>query len=119
MRLLSFLAQVEATFSMLRPEDGSGWLRRVDYQTGEASAWHPLLGLALHLRVSAVSESSHGVLARWTGPAGDVLVERTFFCGAAAYEWQTAADTLAELAPPAALSPGGEEGASAPMAARA
>lgn len=119
MRLLSFLAQVEATFSMLRPEDGPGWLRRVDYQTGEASAWHPLLGLALHLRVSAVSESSHGVHARWTGPAGDVLVERTFFCGAAAYEWQTAADTLAELAPSGALSGAVDEAPSTPVAARA
>lgn len=104
MRLLSFLTQVETTFSMLRPEDGPGWRRRVNYQTGEASAWHPALGIALHLRVSAVSEASHGVHARWTGPSGDVLAERTFFCGAAAYEWQTAADTLAELAPQGALS---------------
>ena len=104
MRLLSFLTQVETTFSMLRPEDGPGWRRRVNYQTGEASAWHPALGIALHLRVSAVSEASHGVHARWTGPSGDVLAERTFFCGAAAYEWQTAADTLAELAPQGGLS---------------
>ena len=34
MRLLSFLTQVEATFSMLRPEDGPGGRRRVNYQTG-------------------------------------------------------------------------------------
>ncbi len=119
MRLLSFLTQVEATFSMLRPEDGPGWLRRVDYQTGEASAWHAGIGLSLHLRVSAVSERSHGVHARWTGPTGEVLVEKTFFCGPAAHEWQTAADTLAELAPAAPPPRSSEHDLPAAMTARA
>lgn len=104
MRLLSFLTQVEAALQVLRPDDGPGWLRRVNYQTGEATAWHPRLGLAIHLRLSAVAENSHGVQARWTGPTGEVLEERTFFCGPAGYEWQAAAEAVAELAPASSLS---------------
>lgn len=104
MRLLSFLTQVESTLAVLRPDDAPGWRRRVNYQTGEATAWHPRLGLALHLRMSRVAENSHGLQARWTGPAGDVLEERTLFCGASGHEWQTAAETIAELAPQGALS---------------
>lgn len=104
MRLLSFLTHVEAALQVLRPDDGPGWLRRVDYQDGKASAWHPRLGIALHLRLSRVAENHHGVQARWTGPTGEVLEERTFFCGAAPYEWQAAAEALAELAPESSLS---------------
>lgn len=118
MRLLSFLTQMEAAFQMIRPEDGPGWRRRVNYQSGEASAWHPTLGIALHLRLSVVAENSHGVQARWTGPTGEVLAERTFFCGSAAYEWQAAAEAVAELAPAASLSQPAEP-SPVPIAAQA
>lgn len=104
MRLLSFLNQVEATLQVLRPEDGPGWQRRVNYQNGEATAWHSGLGIALHLRLSLVAENNHGLQIRWTGPTGEVLVERTFFCGPVAYEWQSAAEAVAELAPAGSLS---------------
>jgi hypothetical protein len=103
MRLLSFLTQVESTLAVIRPEDGLGWRRRVDYQTSTAVAWHPRLGLSLRLRLSSIGEDSHGLNARWIGPSGEILEERTFFCGASPFEWQTAAETIAELAPAGAL----------------
>jgi hypothetical protein len=99
MRLLSFLTQVEATLAMLRPGDALGWRRRVDPLAGSATAWHPRLGLSLHLRVSAVGEDRHGLHARWSGPAGEVLGERTYFCGPSGFDWQRAAESVAELAP--------------------
>lgn len=105
MRLLSFLTQVEATLAVLRPEDGAGWRRRVDYQSGEAVAWHPRLGLSLHLRLSLVTQDRHGLHARWSADSGEVLEERTFFCGPSGFEWQAAAEALAELAPAPALTP--------------
>lgn len=104
MRLLSFLTQVESTLAVLRPEDGLGWRRRVDYQTSSAVAWHPRLGLSLRLRLSSLGEDRHGLNARWIGPSGEVLEERTFFCGASPFEWQTAAETIAELTPAGALA---------------
>lgn len=100
MRLLSFLNQVEATLAVIRPEDAaSGWRRRVDYQKNEAVAWHSKLGLSLHIRASHVAEDRFGLLARWTGPTGAILEERTYFCGPSPYDWQAAAEAVAELAP--------------------
>jgi hypothetical protein len=104
MRLLSFFTQVEATLAVLRPEDATGWLRRVNHHTGEALAWNSRLGLSLQLRVSSVADDRHALLARWVGPGGRVLEERTFFCGFSPFEWQSAAETIAELAPQGALS---------------
>lgn len=109
MRLLSFLNQVEATLAVIRPDEaGSGWRRRVDYQKNEAVAWHPILGLSLHLRASHVAEDRFGLLARWAGPSGAVLEERTYFCGPSPYDWQAAAESVAELAPAGAM-PGASE----------
>lgn len=118
MRLLSFLNQVEATLAVIRPEEAtSGWKRRVDYQKNEAVAWHPKLGLSLHLRASHVAEDRFGLLARWAGPTGAVLEERTFFCGPSPYDWQAAAESVAELAPsgvlPDAAEPPGANAANA------
>lgn len=110
MRLLSFLNLVELTLGMLRPEASSGWRRRANHSAGEALSWHPALGLALHLRVSEVAEGRHSVLARWIGPAGAVLLERTYFCGESSFEWQTAAESVAETMPEGGLL----EGAASP-----
>jgi hypothetical protein len=109
MRLLSFLNQVEATLAVIRPEDAaSGWQRRVDYQKNEAVAWNAALGLSLHLRTSQVAEGRYGLLVRWTGTSGAILEERTYFCGPSAYDWQAAAESVAELAPSGAI-PGAAE----------
>jgi hypothetical protein len=105
MRLLSFLNQVEATLAMLRPEDSVGWRRRVNPLLGSAVAWHPALGLSLHLRVSRVAEDRHGLLTRWTDRSGRVLEERTFFCGPSGFDWQRAAEAVAELTPAGAADP--------------
>lgn len=118
MRLLSFISQIESTLAMLRPEDAQGWRRRMNPQTTEALAWHPRLKLSLHLRVSLVGEGRHGVDARWLGPAGDSVVQRVFFC-ATAFEWQSAAETLAELMPAGALGETDEVEARLPAAAEA
>ncbi len=99
MRLLSFLTQVEATLAVLRPEDSVGWRRRVSPHSGTALAWHPRLGLCLHLRVSHVTEDRHGLLARWTDQSGRLLEEKTYFCGPSGFDWQRAAEAVAELAP--------------------
>ncbi len=104
MRLLSFHQLVETTLAMLRPEAASGWRRRVDYSTGEALAWHAELGLSLSLRCCAVGADRHSLLARWIGPTGEALFERTYFCGASSFDWQTAAESVAEAMPDAALT---------------
>jgi len=103
MRLLSFLNQVEATLAMLRPEDSLGWKRRVNYQTGEAVSWNPSIGLSLRLNLSTISDDRHSLLARWIGPGGAVLQERIFFCGSDPFTWQTAAESVAEIAPESVL----------------
>jgi hypothetical protein len=104
MRLLSFLNQVETTLAMLRPEESTGWNRRADYQTGVATWWHPTLGLVLGLRCCALGNDRYSLQARWSGPTGAVLQDRTFFCGASTFEWQTAAEAVAEAMPEATLS---------------
>lgn len=103
MRLLSFFNQVEATLAMLRPECPAGWRRRVNYQTGEAMSWNDALGLSLRLRTSEVAEDRYGLLVRWVGPAGTVLHERTFFCGPSPFDWQVAAEAVAEVMPEGVL----------------
>jgi hypothetical protein len=103
MRLLSFFNHVETTLAMLRPEDSAGWRRRVNYQTGEALSWNDGLGLTLRLRVSEVAEERYGLLARWVGPTGAVLQEKTFFCGPSPFDWQTAAEAVAETMPEGVL----------------
>ncbi|MCX6938301.1 MAG: hypothetical protein NTU80_10465 [Verrucomicrobia bacterium] len=104
MRLLSFLNQVETTLAMLRPEESTGWHRRADYQTGVATWWHPALGLVLGLRCCALGNDRYSIQTRWSGPTGAVLQDRTFFCGSSSFEWQTAAETVAEAMPEGTLS---------------
>lgn len=99
MRLLSFLNQVETTLAMLHPDHASGWRRRADYDQGAASAWHPGAGLSLGVRVCALGGGRYSVQAHWTNAAGQILQTRTFYCGAASYEWQTCADAVAEAMP--------------------
>lgn len=118
MRLLSLLNQIEATFAVLRPEDATGWRRRVNPLEGSALAWHPRLRISLHLRVGRVAEDRHGVNARWTGPSGEVVGEKTCFCGPSPFDWQNAAETLAELAPVPTFTDAPDE-STEPAAARA
>lgn len=99
MRLLSFLNQVETTLAMLQPEHASGWARRADYQRGTATCWHPATGIALRLHSSALGDSRFSVQAVWSGPDGSAVHDRTFFCGATPFDWQTAADAVAEAMP--------------------
>jgi hypothetical protein len=109
MRLLSFLNQVEITLAMLQPEHADGWTRRADYQRGTATFWHPATGLALRLHSSALGDGRFSVQAVWAGPDGSTLHDRTFFCGATPFDWQTAADAVAEAMP--ATLPAPEESA--------
>lgn len=104
MRLLSFYQQVESTLEMLRPEAAGTWKRRVNYDTGEAIAWNDSLGLSLSLRTSAVGEGRHSLVAKWLGPTGEALTERSYFCGQSPFEWQTAAESVAESMPESSLS---------------
>lgn len=104
MRLLSFYKQVEATLEMLRPEASGPWKRRVNYDIGEAISWHDGLGLALALRTSAVGEGRHSLVAKWLGPTGETLFERAYFCGQSSFDWQTAAESVAEAMPESSLS---------------
>ncbi len=99
MRLLSFLNQVEATLAMLQPEHADGWTRRADYQRGTATFWRPASGLALGLHSSALGGDRHSLRAVWSGPDGARLHDRTFFCGASPFDWQNAADAVAEAMP--------------------
>jgi len=99
MRLLSFLNQVEITLAMLQPEHAEGWVRRADYQRGTATFWHPATGLALRLHSSALGDGRFSVRSSWSGPDGSCLHDHTFFCGASPFDWQTAADAVAEAMP--------------------
>lgn len=100
MRLLSFCNLVETTLAMLRPDDAaSGWSRRADYEAGAATCWHAGLGLSLSLRCCALADGRFSLQAVWHGPAGQALADKSFFCGSAAYEWQAAADAVAEAMP--------------------
>ena len=99
MRLFSFFKQVETTLAMLKPECSAGWKRRADYQTGSAAYWHDQLGLVLSLRCCELGGSRFSLQTRWTGPTGLTLYDHTYFCGAAAFDWQAAADSVAEAMP--------------------
>jgi hypothetical protein len=99
MRLFSFFKQVETTLAMLKPECSAGWKRRADYQTGSASYWHDQLGFVLSLRCCELGGSRFSLQTRWTGPSGLSLYDHTFFCGASAFDWQAAADSVAEAMP--------------------
>ena len=99
MRLLSFLNQVETTLAMLNPEQSTGWNRRANYQLGVATYWHPTLKLALSIRCCALGEGKFSMQARWSGPTGAVLYDRLLFCGPSPFEWQTAAEAVAEAMP--------------------
>ena len=99
MRLLSFLHQVEITLAMLQPEHADGWTRRADYQRGTATFWHPATGLSLRLHSSALGDGRFSVQSIWSGPEGTSLYERTFYCGASPFDWQSAADAVAEAMP--------------------
>ena len=106
MRLLSFFKQVETTMAMLKPECSVGWKRRADYQTGSASCWHDQIGLVLSVRTCELGGGRFSLQTRWTGPSGNALHEHTYFCGASAFDWQSAADAVAEAMPdPAELIP--------------
>jgi len=99
MRLFSFFKQVETTLAMLKPECSAGWKRRADYQTGSAAYWHDQLGLVLSLRCCELGGSRFSLQTRWTNPAGLSLYDHTYFCGASAFDWQAAADSVAEAMP--------------------
>jgi len=99
MRLFSFFKQVEATLAMLKPECSTGWKRRADYSTGAAAYWHDQLGLVLSLRCCELGENRCSLQTRWTGPSGLSLYDHTYFCGASIFEWQTAAESVAEAMP--------------------
>jgi hypothetical protein len=99
MRLFSFFKQVETTLAMLKPECSAGWKRRADYQTGSASYWHDQLGFVLSLRCCELGGSRFSLQTRWTGPTGLTLYDHTYFCGASAFDWQAAADSVAEALP--------------------
>ena len=106
MRLLSFFKQVETTMAMLKPECSVGWKRRADYQTGSAFCWHEQIGLVLSLRTCELGGGRFSLQTRWTGPSGLSLHEHTYFCGASAFDWQSAADAVAEAMPdPSELMP--------------
>ena len=99
MRLFSFLKQVETTLAMLKPECSAGWRRRADYQTGSAAYWHEQIGLVLSLRSCDLGSGRFSLQTRWTGPSGLALHEHTYFCGASSFDWQSAADSVAEAMP--------------------
>jgi hypothetical protein len=99
MRLFSFLKQVETTQAMLKPECAAGWKRRADYQAGFAAYWHDQLGLSLSLRSCELGGGRFSLQTRWTGPSGLSLYDHTYFCGASAFDWQSAADSVAEAMP--------------------
>jgi hypothetical protein len=120
MRLFSFLKQVETTLVMLQPDYTSGWHRRADYQTGAAAYWHDASGLVLSLRSSALGGGRFSLQTRWTGPSGLSLYEHTYFCGATSFDWQSAADSVAEAMPdPAELAPAQAEPTHSPRSAAA
>ena len=106
MRLLSFLNQVEITLAMLQPEQADGWTRRADYQRGNATFWHPATGLALRLCSSALGDGRFSLQTTWSGPGGARSHDRTFYCGTSPFDWQSAADAVAEAMPADLLSPG-------------
>ena len=99
MRLFSFFKQVETTLAMLKPECSAGWKRRADYQTGSAAYWHDQIGLVLSLRSCELGGGRYSLQTRWTGPTGLALHEHTYFCGASNFDWQSAADSIAEAMP--------------------
>jgi hypothetical protein len=104
MRLLSFCNLVETTLAMLQPDHAEGWSRRADYQLGTATCWHPDLGLSVSLQCCALEDGRSSLQARWHGPSGEVLHDRTFFCGTSSFEWQRAAEAVAEAMPEPVLS---------------
>ncbi len=104
MRLLSFCNLVETTLAMLQPDHAEGWSRRADYQQGTATCWQPDLGLSLALQCCALEDGRSSIQARWHGPSGEVLHNRTFFCGSSSFEWQRAAEAVAEAMPDPVLS---------------
>ena len=99
MRLFSFFKQVETTLTMLKPECSTGWKRRADYQTGAAVYWHDQLGLVLSLRCCELGGGRCSLQTRWTGPAALSVYEHTYFCGASSFDWQAAAESVAEAMP--------------------
>jgi hypothetical protein len=99
MRLFSFLKQVETTLAMLKPECSTGWKRRADYQTGAATYWHEQIGLILNLRSCELGGGRFSLQTRWVGQSGLALFERTYFCGGSSFDWQSAADSIAEAMP--------------------
>ncbi len=99
MRLLSFFNQVETTLAMLKPECAGGWKRRANYLTGAAVCWHERAGFTLNLQASALGNNRFSLQTHWSGPAGATSHERTFFCGASPFDWQAAADAVAEAMP--------------------
>jgi hypothetical protein len=104
MRLLSFFKQVETTLAMLHPDCAGGWNRRADYRTGTASCWQERTGLSLSLRTCELGDGRYSLQTRWTA-RGTPLSDRTFFCGVSPYDWQSAADAVAEAMPDPAASP--------------
>jgi len=106
MRLLSFCNLVETTLAMLQPDHAKGWSRRADYQLGKATYWNPQIGLTLTLACCTLDDGRCSIQASWHGPTGEVLQNRVFYCTASTFEWQRAAETVAELMPdPAQLPP--------------
>lgn len=99
MRLLSFFNKVEITLAMLKPEYASGWKRRADYQMGAATCWHDQTGLALNIHSSDLGNGRFSLQACWADQTGHSLFNHTYFCGASQFDWQSAADAVAEAMP--------------------
>jgi hypothetical protein len=99
MRMLSFFNQVEMTLAMLKPECAFGWRRRAHYQTGTATYWNDQSGLALNLHTCDLGGGRYSLATTWSDRTGSALHHRTFFCGPKTFDWQTAADAVAEAMP--------------------
>jgi hypothetical protein len=104
MRLLSFLNLVENHLGVRQPAHSAGWNRRVNYHAGTACFSHPLLGLTLMLRGSLLADGQHNLNASWHGVTGEVVSTRSFFSGAAGFQWDAAAETVTDLMPSPVLS---------------
>lgn len=98
MRLLSFLHLVEHTLTAIKPEQASGWTRRVNYQDNTAQLWNNDLGLALVLR-GCVLAAEQSLEASWHDRDGAERGHLSIFTGRPNFDWQIIAENVIDLMP--------------------
>ena len=88
---------VQTTMTMLQPELENGWSRIVNYSNGTAACYNRQANLVLRLKSFKLENEMFSLKTEWTDYSGKQIHSKTHFLGRTPFDWQQAADSVAEV----------------------